>query len=111
MADTLAMAAATRVAETRVIELCDRFGVDTYRATLQKLLDRTHRAAEQMIQRFIPSEPLTFEDYVDDDGRGNGPFRIRMSMWREGNKAIIDFDGSSGQAEALTRIVGCPSTM
>jgi len=99
VADTLAMAAATRVAEIRVIELCDRFGVDTYRATLQKLLDRTHRAAEQMIQRFIPSEPLTFEDYVDDDGRGNGPFRIRMSMWREGNKAIIDFDGSSRQAE------------
>jgi N-methylhydantoinase B len=99
VADTLAMAAATRVAETRVIELCDRFGVDTYRATLQKLLDRTHRAAELMIQRFIPAEPLSFEDYVDDDGRGNGPFRIRMSMWREGNRAIIDFDGSSGQAE------------
>ena len=99
VADTLAMAAATRVAELRVIELCDRFGVDTYRATLQKLLDRTHRAAEEMIQRFIPEEPLSFEDYVDDDGRGNGPFRIRMSMWREGTRAIIDFDGSSPQAE------------
>ncbi len=90
VADTLAMAAATRVAELRVVELCERFGVDTYRATLQKLLDRTRRAAELMIERFIPEQPLEFEDYVDDDGRGNGPFKIRMSMWREGGRAIID---------------------
>jgi N-methylhydantoinase A/oxoprolinase/acetone carboxylase beta subunit/N-methylhydantoinase B/oxoprolinase/acetone carboxylase alpha subunit len=99
VADTLAMAAATRVAEQRVIELCERFGVETYQATLQKLLDRTHRAAELMIERFVPQEPVEFEDYVDDDGRGNGPFKIRMSMWREGGKAVIDFAGSSPQAE------------
>lgn len=99
VADTLAMAAATRVAEQRVVELCERFGVKTYRGTLQKLLDRTHRAAELMIERFIPEQPLDFEDYVDDDGRGNGPFKIRMSMWRERGKAIIDFAGSSPQAE------------
>jgi 5-oxoprolinase (ATP-hydrolysing) len=98
VADTLALAAATRAAELRVIELCERFGVETYQAACQKLLDRTHDAAKVMIERFIPEEPLVFEDYVDDDGRGNGPFKIKLSLWREDGKAILDFTGSDDQA-------------
>ncbi|MEA2227504.1 MAG: hypothetical protein QOF04_1134 [Solirubrobacteraceae bacterium] len=99
VADTLAMVSATRAAELRVVELCRRFGVETYRRTCQKLLDRTHHAAKLMIERNIPEVPLSFEDFVDDDGRGNGPFKIKMSLWREGGKAICDFTGSSPQAE------------
>ena len=99
VADTLALAAATAAAEKRVIELCRRFGVETYRKTCQRLLDRTHNAAQLMINTFILEEPLEFEDSIDDDGRGNGPFKIRLSMWQENGKAIIDFEGSSPQAE------------
>jgi len=98
LADTLALSAATRAAELRVIELCERFGVETYRRTCQRLLDRTRNAAELMIGSFIPTEPLVFEDVIDDDGRGNGPFTIKLSMWRENGKAILDFTGSSAQA-------------
>lgn len=99
VADTLALAAATRAAELRVIELCERFGVETYRRACQELLDRTRAAAELMIERFIPEEPLVFEDVVDDDGRGNGPFTIRLSLGRRDGKAVLDFSGSSPQAE------------
>src|SRR5262249_4753828 len=99
VADTLALAAATRAAEQRVLELCERFGVETYRRSCQRLLDRTHDAGQLMLEQFIPEEPLVFEDVVDDDGRGNGPFRIRLAMWRERGKAILDFSGSSPQAE------------
>lgn len=98
VADTLALAAGTRAAEQRVIELCERFGADTYLRTCQALLDRTYRAAKLMLREFIPEEPLEFEDWVDDDGRGNGPFKIKMRLWREGEKAILDFDGTAGQA-------------
>ena len=99
VADTLALAAATRAAEQRVIELCARFGVETYRRTCERLLERTHEAAKLMLDRFIPEEPLRFWDVVDDDGRGNGPFRIELAMWRENGKAILDFAGTSPQAE------------
>ena len=98
LADTLALAAATRAAELRVIELCERFGVETYRRTCQRLLDRTRNAAEIMIASFIPEEPLVFQDVIDDDGRGNGPFTIKLSLWREDGRAILDFAGSSPQA-------------
>lgn len=99
VADTLALAASTRAAELRVQELCHRFGPDVYLRTCQRLLDRTHAAAEVMIERYIPETPLVFEDYIDDDGRGNGPFRIRLSMHRERGHAILDFAGTSPQAE------------
>ena len=52
-----------------------------------------------MIERFIPEQPLVFEDYVDDDGRGNGPFKIKLELWREGGRGVMDFTGSSPQAE------------
>jgi 5-oxoprolinase (ATP-hydrolysing) len=98
LADTLALVAATRAAEQRVLELCDRFGVETYRRICGRLLERTRDAAALMIESFIPEQPLVFEDVIDDDGRGNGPFTIKLALWREDGKAIIDFTGSSPQA-------------
>ncbi|MEA2227503.1 MAG: hypothetical protein QOF04_1133 [Solirubrobacteraceae bacterium] len=99
VADTLAMAAATRAAELRVGELCDRFGVETYRAACNRLLERTRDAAALMIEQFIPETPLEFEDYVDDDGRGNGPFRIKLSISRHEGKALLDLTECDDQAE------------
>ena len=99
VADTLALAAATRAAELRVIELCERIGVTTYRRICGELLERTRSAAELMIEQYIPEEPLIFEDVVDDDGRGNGPFHIRLALGREDGKAVLDFAGTSPQAE------------
>ena len=52
-----------------------------------------------MIEQYIPEEPLVFEDVVDDDGRGNGPFLIRLALGREDGKAVLDFNGTSPQAE------------
>ena len=95
VADTLALAAATRAAELRVIELCERVGVETYRRICGELLERTRSAAELMIEQYIPEEPLVFEDVVDDDGRGNGPFLIRLALGREDGKAVLDFNGTS----------------
>ena len=91
VADTLALAAATRAAEQRVIELCERFGVETVPPHVRALLERTRTRLKVMLDTFIPEEPLVFEDVIDDDGRGNGPFTIRLALWREDGKAILDF--------------------
>ena len=67
-ADLFAIVAGCRAGEKRVIELCERFGKDTYLAALQALLDRTHAAMKTLIGLAIPEEPQTFEDWIDDDG-------------------------------------------
>ncbi len=97
-ADLFAIVAGCRAGERRVIELCDRFGKDTYLAGLQALLDRTYEAMRTLIQLAIPEVPQSFEDYVDDDGLGNGPFKMKLTIWREGDHAFFDWSGTDPQA-------------
>ena len=37
-----------------------------------------------------------------DDGMGFGPYRIKCTMWREGEKVIFDFEGTDGVVVAQT---------
>ena len=97
-ADLFAIVAACHAGEKRVMELCERFGKDVYLATLQALLDRTHEAMRKLIQLAIPEEPQTFEDWIDDDGLGNGPYKMKLTIWREGEEAWFDWSGTDPQS-------------
>ncbi len=97
-ADFHAILAACRTAERRVVAMCDRFGVDTYVAALDAALERNRRAMAQLIQRAVPEETLHFEDYICDDGRGAGPWKLACSMRREGERVILDWVGTSPQS-------------
>ncbi len=96
--DLMAIIAGCRAGEKRVIEICDRFGRETYKQACEALLDRTNRAMRKLIVQNLPEEPKSFEDYVDDDGRGNGPFKMKLTVWREGDHAYFDWTGTSPQA-------------
>src|SRR5262245_3819718 len=98
IADVMALCAATALGEERILELCERFGRPTYLEACEELLERTRRAVQKLIVEKIPTTPQAFEDFVDDDGRGNGPFRIKLTVWREGERAVFDFAGSADQA-------------
>jgi N-methylhydantoinase B len=97
-ADLMAIVASCRTAEKRVVELCDRFGKDVYLAATQALLDRTYRAMKQLIVQNLPEEPQFFEDYIDDDGLGNGPYKMKLTIWRVGDEAYFDWTGTDPQA-------------
>jgi N-methylhydantoinase B len=98
--DLMGIVAACRVAEKRVREMCARFGAPTYLGVLDALLDRTYRAVRELIQKNIPTEPQSFEDYVDDDGQGYGPYKLKCTVWREGDKAVFDWGGTDPQSPA-----------
>jgi N-methylhydantoinase B len=98
IADVMALCTATALGEQRIVELCDRVGRETYLEACDALLERTRRAVQALVTEKIPQTPAAFEDFVDDDGRGNGPFRIKLTLWREGDTAVFDFDGTSPQA-------------
>ena len=97
-ADLFAIVAGCRAGEKRVVELCERFGKDVYLAALQALLDRTHEAMRKLILMAIPEEPQSFEDWIDDDGLGNGPYKMKLTIWREGEHAWFDWSGTDPQA-------------
>ncbi|MBO6636625.1 MAG: hydantoinase B/oxoprolinase family protein [Roseitalea sp.] len=98
--DFLAIIASLRLAERRVRENIERFGVDTYISAMWDMLDRNKQAMGAIIQMIIPDgeHKAHFEDWIDDDGMGAGPYKIACTLWREGDKAIFDFEGSDPQS-------------
>lgn len=99
-ADLNALIASCRVAAKRVIEMAKRFGPDVYFSATQLLLNRNYRAMKSLIAMAIAEEPVSFEDYICDDGMGYGPYKIKCTMWREGDKVILDFAGTDPQSSA-----------
>ncbi len=97
-ADLMGIIAGCKTAVHRVEEICRRFGKDTYLAACQALLDRTYRAMAQLIVQNIPEEPQSFEDWIDDDGLGHGPYKMKLTIWREGEHAYFDWSGTDPQA-------------
>ncbi|MBK8813551.1 MAG: hydantoinase B/oxoprolinase family protein [Acidobacteria bacterium] len=96
--DLMAIVAACRTADKRVREMCERFGKDEYIKGLDLLLERTHEAMKQLIVMCLPETPLEFEDYIDDDGRGNGPYKMKLTIYRKGHEAYFDWTGTDPQA-------------
>lgn len=99
-ADLNALIASCRVAANRVVEMAARFGDDVYYSATQELLDRNHRAMKALIAMAVAEEPVSFSDYICDDGKGFGPYKIQCTMRREGEKVILDFDGTDPQSAA-----------
>ena len=101
--DFFAIMASMRLAERRVRENIDRFGVDAYISAMWDMLDRNKAAMGAIIKMFVPEggpggNKARFEDWIDDDGMGNGPYKIACSLWREGDVAVFDFAGSDPQS-------------
>ena len=98
--DLNALVASCRTAGKRCVEIAERFGDDTFYSTMQIMLDRNLEAMRAIINMIVPEEPQYFEDYVCDDGVGFGPYKIACKLWREGDVAIFDFEGTDPQAKS-----------
>jgi N-methylhydantoinase B len=97
-ADIKAIAAGTAAGEARVIELCDRFGRDTYLEACDAILDRTRGGLIELIRTHLPDgERFEFEDLADDDGLGHGPIKLKLALWRDGDRLHLDWTGSDAQ--------------
>lgn len=98
--DLNALVAACNTAAKRCVEIADRFGDDVFTSTMDVMLQRNYDAMKAVISMIVPEEKREFTDYLCDDGMGMGPYKIYCTMWREGDKAIFDFEGTSPQAQS-----------
>ncbi|XRQ10489.1 hydantoinase B/oxoprolinase family protein [Actinomadura welshii] len=98
-ADLNGLVAACTTAARRVTELCDRFGVETYLSALDDLLDRNYKAMKVLLATlFEDGQTLEFADYICDDGCGYGPYELKISLTRHGEKVHLDFSHAAPQA-------------
>ncbi len=99
-ADLNGLVAACRTASRRVQEMCARFGPATYLTALDALLQRNYDAMKILLNLvFAEGKTLSFTDYICDDGVGFGPYELKLSLTRTGDKVHLDFTGSSPQAQ------------
>ena len=98
--DLNALVAACNTASKRVLELTERFSDNILHTTMAIMLQRNHDAMKAIINMVVPEEPRYFEDYLCDDGMGMGPYKIACKLWREGDRAIFDFEGTDPQAQS-----------
>ncbi len=98
LSDFNAIVAALRTASLRCLQIAQRFGDDIFYSALDEMLERNKRAMRELIRRTVPEKRQHFEDYICDDGRGMGPYKLACAMWREGDKCIFDFTGTDPQS-------------
>lgn len=95
--DMHAGVAAARVGALRVLELAGKYGVDTILAAMEGFLDYGERMTREELAQ-LPHGVYEAEDIVESDGRGNGPFHIKVKVTLSPHKVIADFTGTSGPA-------------
>lgn len=92
--DTQALVAACTLAGKRMQELYTRFGDKNYFAIIAELLNRNRKAVGTLIKEVIPDQPVYFEDWIDDDGRGLGPWKVACTMSKKDGILKMDFTGT-----------------
>jgi N-methylhydantoinase B len=92
--DLAAQVAACRLGERRLAELAKKYGVQK----TSFYLDALYRYAERLMRaalRRIPEGLYQAQGFLDDDGYGSGPVRLRVAVRVAGERAQIDFAGTA----------------
>jgi N-methylhydantoinase B len=96
LGDMHAQAAALRLGERRFQELCDKHGVRTVLESIEALLDYGERMTRLELSK-LPPGTYEAEDWIDDDGIGNGPFPVRVRVTITDDEFVCDFTGTHAQ--------------
>jgi N-methylhydantoinase B len=96
LGDMWAGVAALRVGERRFLDLCEKYGQETVLTAIESLLDYGETMARQELAK-LPKGTFEAEDWIDDDGIGNGPFPVRVRVTISDDEFVADFTGSHPQ--------------
>ena len=97
--DTRAMMASCRLAEMRLAELFTRYGAATVLAAFDECIAQTGARTRELFLGLVPEGEWTFHDFLDSDGGADArPFRIELTLGRQGDRVRLDGSRSDDQA-------------
>ncbi|MFD4197884.1 hydantoinase B/oxoprolinase family protein [Amycolatopsis thermoflava] len=99
--DFRAFLAGLRVAEQRFHELCDRYGADAVRATMEKTLDNSEADLRALL-RELPDGVYEHTSYLDrpDGDDGIELLQVPCRLEKTGDRLVFDFSAASPQSPA-----------
>ena len=102
--DLMAQVAACRLGERRLQELLQRYGTTRTGFYLEALQSYSARLMKEALAK-IPAGMYSAEDFLDDDGHGSGPVRLRVTIKVRDGRATVDFRGTSPQCAGCVNAV------
>ena len=94
--DFNAQIACLRIGEARYLELVQRHGTDALAKFSDQILDQTAARFAKLLDA-LPAGTYHGEDWLDDDGSGNGPIRVAVDLTFGGGKVVVDLSSCDGQ--------------
>lgn len=99
LGDLYAQTASLRLGERRVVELCQKYGVDAVLESIQHILENGERQARQELAR-LPKGVFEAEDYLDTRSRGIEHVKGKVKITITDDEFIVDLTGSGPQMPA-----------
>lgn len=96
LGDMYAQAASLRLGERRFQELCQKYGLDVVLYAIEALLAYGEQMTKLELAK-LPKGVYEAEDWIDDDGIGNGPFPVRVKVTISDDEFVCDFTGTHQQ--------------
>ncbi len=94
--DLAAQLGALRVGSERLLEIAGRYGFKEADEYARFLVDYASRMMRHTLAE-LPDGRYEAQDYLDDDGQSGEPVRIATRITIRGDRARVDFTGSSPQ--------------
>ncbi len=97
--DLKAMIGSLYLAERRIVELVDKYGIETFEQCCEDIKDVSEMMARRAIAA-LPDGEWGFEGYIEDDGVMPGKkWKIKAAVIVNGDEVVVDFTGSDPQSE------------
>jgi len=97
LGDLQACAASLKVGEQRFLTVIEKYSKEVTLTAIDKLLEHGDL---MVLEKFktLPKGSFEAEDVIDEDGMGNGPFKVKVKVTITDELFTLDFTGSSDQA-------------
>lgn len=96
LGDLNAELASVRIADIRLAEVADKYGIDMLVAAFDHILTSSERLSRAAVAA-IPDGTYEATDWIDGDGITDGRFPVKVAVTISGDRMIADFTGSSPQ--------------
>jgi N-methylhydantoinase B len=102
--DLWAQIAANQRGSSRFQEIAAKYDLEETSFYMRELLAYTERMTRKLLEE-LPNGTFSFQDWLDDDGIGDEPVQISVSLTIDNDRAIVDFSKSATQRSGSVNAV------
>jgi N-methylhydantoinase B len=96
LGDLYAQLAANNLAETRMVELFEKYSTNFVFACMEEIMNYSDRRMRAAI-RNVPNGSFEFNDYLEGDGVSDELIEIKVKVEFKDEEVVVDFTGTSKQ--------------